>query len=650
MCGIAGYFAAEEISIREGQELISRMLAALTHRGPDGQGRYVDPHCGLACTRLAIIDVENGRIPIANEDGRVVCVMNGELYNYRTVRQALLSRGHRLINQSDSEIIPHLYEDVGVELARHLTGMFAFALWDQARRRLLLARDRFGIKPLLLACTRRLVLFASEAKALLASGQVEPRIDPRALRDLGTAGYPMPPRTMFCGIESLLPACWQTFSGKEAEGPRQYFTVPYPGLTDAAGEKGAVSEAEAVDRMRSLFDEVVRDHLVADVPVGSLVSGGIDSVSVAMRASALKSEPLSTFSMTFAQDDPGFDESDHSDLASHAMGSMHQRLPQGEIDEADYRGTIRAVEAPQVYTVAFCDYRLARAVHQAGLKVVLTGEGADETLAGYEVFKTSKLRRSLVGGRLFLRQAVIGSYLRWRHPGLYDILLPWWKVEPGVEARYGLVPPWSHQWWLLADAWRAALDPAWAPALSAGPSAIDSLPECPPNLGIEYVQDPLHRDLLFEQRSRLDGWILTLGDRVAMAHSIETRVPFLDHRLVEFTARVPSDLLLYCCREKYLLRKAMAGRIPESLRRRRKQAFNAPIERWLFGSRWPSFVEAALSPRALRRVGVFEPQGIERLRGWLSGGSSPVRRLTASWALNLALGLQIFTEEFRASL
>lgn len=649
MCGIAGYFSADGIGPDEGNALVSRMLAALAHRGPDGAGRYIDSHCGLGNTRLAIIDVANGRMPVSNEDGQVVGVMNGEIYNYRDIRKGLLSRGHRLINQSDSEVLPHLYEESGPEIAPGLTGMFAFALWDLKERRLLLVRDRFGIKPLFTARAGGLLLFASEAKALLASGRIEPRMDPRALRDLGTAGYPMPPRTMFRGIESLLPGCWQSFSPEAAGKPRRYFSVPYPGPPGVAGRESAVSGAEATDRMRHLFDEVVRDHLVADVPVGSYISGGIDSVSIAMRASARAAEPLATFSMTFSRSDAGFDEAEFSDLAARTMGSRHIRVPQAAIDEADYRGTIRAAEAPQLFTVAFCQYRLARVVREAGLKVVLTGQGADETLAGYHVFRTARVKR-LMPGPLFWKRLGVGSWLRWRDPDSYRALLSWWRAEPVLEERFGLVPPWSGQWALLADSWNTLFGPGAAVALTVDPAEAGTLPEPPPDLSVGRLRDPLHRDLLFEQRSRLEGWVLALDDRMSMAHSVEERVPFLDHRLVELTASVPSSLLLRGFREKHILREAMAGQVPESLRRRRKQAFNSPVEHWLFGGTRPAFVDAALSPEALKKLGLFDPRGLAGVRGRLSDRRPGFSRTAAAWALNLALGTQIFAEEFGASL
>ncbi len=637
MCGIVGFVARDGMAVADGQALVSRMVATLTHRGPDGCGQHVDQFCGVGCTRLAIVDVLHGAMPVSNEDGRIVAALNGEIYNYRAVRRRLLARGHRLLNQSDSEVIPHLYEEAGADMVGELTGMFAFAVWDGGRRRLLLARDRFGIKPLLIARLPGVLLFASEAKALLASGRVERHIDPRALMDLGTAGYPMPPRTMFKGVESLLPGTWRVFEVGGVETTRQYFTVPYPHRDTA----NAPPRTDPVDELRTVFDTVVRDHLMGDVPVAALVSGGIDSVSVAARASTVGAAPMTTFSMTFGGDDAGFDESRYSDLACRAIESIHHRVPQLAVDDADYRGTIRALEAPQMSTIPFCLYRLARAVRDAGIKVVLTGEGADEVFAGYRTFKRAQSRRG--DARAGEATGEFDGDPEWR-----AVVDSWWREASAVESRYGLVPPAGERWWAFADTWYQALA---ADGEGVGPrDPIDRLPERPPALACEQLKDPLHRDLLFEQRTRLDGWVLSMGDRVTMANSVEARVPFLDHRLVELSARVPSTLLLHGSREKHLLKEAMAGRIPDAVQARTKQAFNAPIDSWLFGHRSPEFVDEALAPDSLRRVGIFDRDGIARLRRWLAAGGSGFRRATAGWALNLAVGLQIFAEEFDAAL
>lgn len=651
MCGIAGYYAPEGLAPEEGAALVQRMLEALAHRGPDGRGQFIDPYAGLGSTRLAIIDVAGGRMPIENEDGRLVAVLNGELYDYREHRQRLLAAGHRLTNSSDSEILPHLYEDHGPEMVARLTGMFAFAIFDQAARRLLLARDRMGIKPLHYAYSedRRLFLFASEAKALLASGRVPRRLDPAALRDVSSTGYPMPPRTMFHGVSALPPAHWLMLEPERFRelAPRRYFQPPYAGWTPPAGERAVVpvsSLSERREELRGLFDQVVKDHLIADVEVGSYLSGGLDSVSVAARAAALSSSKLHTFAMTFPGKDRGFDESEYSSLAAQAIGSSHREVPQEAISEADYVGTIRAMEAPQVHTVAFCLYRLSRAVREAGLKVVLSGEGSDETFAGYGVFKLSQIRRSWVGRSMFLRKLAVAVALKRRQPELARRIGQWWKSEPELLARYGLVPPWVEQWWLLSDAVRGAL----RPEVRAGlPEGIDRLPERPPHFDASALTLPLQRDLAFEQASRLDGWVLALGDRLSMAHSVEVRVPFLDHRLVELSARTPPELLLRRSQEKLLLREAMRDRIPERLRLRQKRAFIAPIVSWLFGPAVPAYVRERLSPSALARSGLFDPAAIERAFAVLARGKRDFQMLEASWALNLALGLETLVDELK---
>lgn len=636
MCGIAGYFAKNGLAVDRGREILEKMRAALHHRGPDEHGYYTDQNAGLASARLSIIDLAGGKMPLSDQSGDLIMVMNGEIYDYRRTREKLIARGHEFATQSDAEVIPHLFAEHGPDTAQHLTGMFAAAVWDRKKKRLWLARDRFGIKPLFWTEVGGILFFASEIKALLANGLVDRKLDPKALRDIGSAGYVMPPRTMFSGVKSLPPATWLLIDAdKKIE--TQYWQLPYP---EASGSNKLQSNENFVDTFRALFDEVVRDHLIADVPIGSYLSGGLDSVSVAERATTLSGEKLRTFSMTFPEAGKVFDESTHSDLAAESMGSIHTRVPQGPIDEADYRGTIRAMEAPQPHTVAFCLYRLSRAVKEASLKVVLSGEGADEILAGYTVFKLGKLRRSLFGKQRWIRRLLSRIALGRRQPALHKNLLIWWRFEPQVAERYGLVPPWVEQWWLLAGGWNDVLKQPF--------EGLDQLPDSPQNL--ERAADPLHNDLRFEQRSRLDGWVLALGDRLSMAHSIEVRVPFLDHRVAELTARVPTNLLLKGWEEKHLLRAAGQGRLPDALRARQKRAFVAPVAGWLFGKDAPDYVRHALSSEVIDKHGLFRREAIERRLAITRTERRDVALLEASWTLNLALGLHVFCDEFAASI
>ena len=449
-------------------------------------------------------------MPITADEGRVVAVVNGEIYDHKETRQRLEKAGRRFATYSDSEVVPQLYAESGPDIAPHLSGMFAFAVWDRREERLVLGRDRFGMKPLYLAQKDGLWMFASEVKALLATGKIERKIDQRALLDVLTAGYPMPPRSIVEGVRALPPAMQMTLT-KSQTSTTQYWHMPY----GRRGETGLAKRTrydDAVEEVRQTFDDVVKAHLMADVEVGSYLSGGLDSVSVAARAKALGSGQLRTYSLVFPGPEKGFDESEHSRIAAAAIGSRHQEVPLEGITEADYVGTIRAMESPQVHTVAFCLYRLARAVKEDGLKVVLSGEGADETFAGYGVFRLSKLRRTPIGQWMGLRRLATRYALKNRQPELSRSLDRWWGHEKALEKRYGVVPPWVEQWWLLGD----AATPLLGRSLE--------MPESVPGLDLATITDPLQRELAFEQRTRLDGWVLPLGDRLSMAHGIEVFV------------------------------------------------------------------------------------------------------------------------------
>jgi asparagine synthase (glutamine-hydrolysing) len=646
MCGLAGYFAPAGLSSEAGRALLERMLGRIRHRGPDDQGIFVSPHCGLGSTRLSIIDLAGGHMPMSDRSGRYTAAQNGELYNHPALRQELEGRGHPFTTRSDTEVLLPLYAELGPALLPKLTGMFAVGIYDAVERRLLLGRDRFGMKPLYYAEVDGLLLFASEVKALLASGRVEAKLDPLALRDLGSAGYPMPPRTMIAGVRSLPPGHRWVLSPEATSRPERWYQVPYPNLEPsppALSRRGLDAAGEA---LREVLDQVVADHLLADVEVGSYLSGGLDSVSVA--ALAKRHAPgLRTFSMTFPANEPRFDESSHSNLAAQAIGTVHQQVLQEPIGHDDYLNTLLALEAPQVHTVGFCLYRLARAVRQAGLKVVLSGEGADEIFAGYSVFKIGKFRRSVFGRNLGLRNTLTRWTLGRRQPELARRLAGWWGREPELSARYGVIPPWVEQWWINAESFQSALAPG-ARGLW-GPAPLSELPEPPPGVELEKVQDNLHKELAFEQASRLDGWVLPLGDRLTMAHGLELRVPFLDHRVVELAARLPSSFLLGW-KEKRVLRAAMRGVIPEVLRQRQKRAFVAPVRTWLFGPEAPEFVKDYLSPASLKAGGRFDPDVIQQLWQAQAQGHRSLAALESSWTLHLALGIEAYSRALSLSL
>ncbi len=644
MCGLAGYFSAQGFAKEQGRALLERMMQALHHRGPDAQGLWLDEHCGLASTRLTIMDLSQGDMPLLSADEQQVLVYNGEIYNHPQLRESLQKDGHALRTRTDTEVILPLYQKYQAELPNYLEGMFAFAHWDKKQKRLLLARDRFGMKPLYYVHLpeKGLTLFASEVKALLATGIVPKKIAVEALREVFSAGYPMPPRTMFAGIYQLPPGGrWQL----DTEGQNQqdkYFVPSYP----QRALNNPPSRQEAAEKFRELFDQAVKRHLLADVEVGSYLSGGIDSVSVAARAGALLPTELQTFSMVFSGQDRAYDESMYSDLAARDIGSKHHQVELSSLSYEDYLGTIRAMEAPQVHNVAFCLFQLSRAVRDSGLKVVLSGEGADEVLAGYRSFRVARLRRVMDGWLKGARTGLVKLILKRKMPELSQAVPRWWGLEKSVKDRFGIVPPWVEQWWLLGEACGQMLGPV-GKELLGSPKALGLLPErAGPTEASGRPYYALHRDLVFEQQTRLDGWVLALGDRLSMAHSVELRVPFLDVPLTNYVSQLPPNYLLHRFTEKKLLREAMQTQLSEGLRQRKKRAFVAPIISWLFGEQQPDYVRRALDSERLRKEGLFDPQGVVQALEVIKGGDKGVKEMAASFTLNLVLGTSVFKEAF----
>jgi asparagine synthase (glutamine-hydrolysing) len=640
VCGIGGYFSRAPIPEDQGRAILELMARALHHRGPDDRGFLVTPHCGLLATRLSIIDVQGGHMPLFNEDGQVAVTFNGEIYNHASLRDALIAKGHAFRTRSDTEVLVHGYEDRGEDLCRDLVGMFAFAIWDERRGRLFLARDRFGIKPLLMTEVRGLHLFASEAKAIFATERSPRRLDPRALLDTMTAGYPMPARTMFSGISALSPASHRVLEVDGADRTQRYWSL-------GAGTSLVGVDAAAQD-LKHTLEATVSDHLIADVPVGSYLSGGIDSITIATLAARKVEQPLSTFSMGFSSLDAAYDETMIADLVARAIGSRHTRLEITRITADDYEGTITAMEAPQVHTVAFCLFQLSRAVRESGLKVVLTGEGSDEIFAGYGAFRLRRMRRWFGGWFRPIRDVLMSMLALITRSDVIRSMVRWSRYEDAVRSRYGLLPPWLEQWWLLLDECAQILTPGARERLMGRAKPWEVLPE--PITRERGVGSMLQQELEFERASRLDGWVLALGDRLTMAHSVEARVPFLDHRVAEIAAAAPDRFLIRGLEEKYLLRQAMQGVLVEAARTRKKRAFMAPIVRWLFADPRPSFVDETFSASALERNRLFDHHAVQESLRYVASGRRDLRALRASWALNLALGIETLTRHFGASL
>ncbi len=603
MCGIAG-----ALLVKGGAALPdpARMIATLKYRGPDGTGYFRSAACALGSARLSIIDLETGDQPVANEDESVWTVLNGEIFNFIELRAELQGLGHRFRTRSDTEVIVHAYEEFGDRFVERLSGQFALALWDTRRQRLLLARDRVGIRPLFYARSGGLLLFASEVKAILAVAPELAALDEQGLAQVFTFWSTVGERTVFKGIRSL-PAGHFLVAEKGAEWLEGYWdwTFPQgPGRTDLTLD-------EAAERLSSLLTDVVRQQLRSDVPVGAYLSGGVDSSGIV----ALARENvgiLQTFSLTF--EDPEFDESAYQRQMAEHLGVRHSsiRCTSGDIGNV-FPELIRHTETPIVRTAPAPLMLLARHVHEQGFKVVLTGEGADEVFGGYDLFKEGKIRR------FWARQPDSA----WR-PLLFSRLYPYLARSPVANRHFARLffgqrledlgsPFYAHltRWSTTRSIFRL-LSPQMQAHLT-GTSPEEELRRQLP-AGFD-TWSGLGQDQYIEVKTLLEGYLLSSqGDRVSLAHSVEGRVPYLDHRLIEFANALSPRYKLRGLHEKVLLRRSLSRILPESILKRPKQPYRAPDSRCFFQDERPlPYVQELMSESNLRRTGYFHPKAVGQL-------------------------------------
>ncbi|MBL8327845.1 MAG: asparagine synthase (glutamine-hydrolyzing) [Rubrivivax sp.] len=612
MCGIAGLFHHRSGRAPARDEL-KRLLGGVAHRGPDGQGLWQAAAVGLVHARLSLVDLAGGAQPLANEDGSLQLVCNGEIYNHHELRRDLRARGHVFRTASDSEVLVHLYEECGDALVDALDGPFALALWDARRQRLLLARDRVGMRPLVWTETADGLAFASEAKALLAlPGQLR-RLDALALAQCWAGWAPLEPRTVFEGIHSLPPG--HTLS-IEADGRRRLHRY-WDWTFDVEPALAAQPTATLAEELRERLQASVRLQLQADVPVGVYLSGGLDSSALAALmppdAHGADEPPRQAFSLRF--EDAAFDEGAAQQQAARSLGAKHHSLLCTRADiAAAFRRAVWHAELPLLRSAPAPLMLLAQRVRECGIKAVLSGEGADELFAGYDLFKEAQVRRFIARQPHSLQRRRLLQRL---HPHL--------QHSPVARGALGgaalLAGPHAPGEALFAHGprLRAGLRALslWRPEHLAG---ID-----PPALEADFgAQLPpgserwpaLSRDQYLEAHTLLSGYLLgAQGDRMAMAHGVELRHPFLDHRLIEWAGRLPPRLKLNGLREKFLLREAMRGRLPEAVRGRVKQPYRAPDAASFFNARGEpaDIVRECLSAEALTEAGWFEPARVARL-------------------------------------
>jgi asparagine synthase (glutamine-hydrolysing) len=609
MCGIAGIWNIGADREPIDRSILERMVALLRHRGPDDSGLYVSREVGLGHARLSIVDLSGGHQPMSNEDGSVWVVFNGEIYNHPDLRKQLIAKGHTFKTHSDTEVIVHLYEEVGEECVNQFNGQFAFAIWDAGTRQLFLARDRMGVRPLFYARKNDHFVFGSEMKALFADRAFPRQIDLQALDQAFTFWFPLPPRSGFAGINELPPGHTMRVT---ASGSRisRYWSLSYPTLEESTGAMPH-SERWYADTLLELLDDAVNIRLRADVPVGAYLSGGLDSSIVTTLALRHINERLKTFSIGFEEAD--FDETLHQRrLVEHLHTEHHPFLCKNAQVGDGFEKAVWYMERPVVRTAPVPMMLLSHGVRQAGIKVVLTGEGADEILAGYDIFKEAKIRRFWA--------ASPGSRLR---PFLLRRLYPYMPSLQGQSLGYitaffgqGLTdtddPFYSHRLrWQVTSSLKRFYSKATKEALRN----YDPVEELRAGLPAEFSRwHPLSKAQYLEAAHLLPGYILSSqGERMGMANSVEGRFPFLDHRVVEFAATIPPQLKLRCLKEKHILREAVRGILPDASRERIKQPYRAPDHASLFEKECRARYAEALSPPRVSDAGVFSSKAVGSL-------------------------------------
>lgn len=564
-------------------ELLARMCDVIEHRGPDDAGYYFADGVAIGMRRLSIIDVAEGRQPISNEDGSVRIVFNGEIYNYRELRELLLARGHMLATRTDTETIVHLYEDEGENCVNRLRGMFAFAIWDERQRRLFIARDRVGKKPLHYTMVGDTLVFGSEIKSLLQHPGVKREVNLEAISDFLSFGYVPDPATAFRGIYKLPPGHTLTFQDGQVS-TRRYWDFDYSGL-----ESQTLSdEREYIEQLRELIADSVRVRLESEVPLGAFLSGGIDSSTVVAAMAREMGQPVKTFSIGFSEST--FDELHYARIAARHFGADHQEFVVTPdvcqlVDEIVWHHDEPFADVSSIPT-----YVVAKMAREH-VTVVLSGDGGDELFGGYERYaidrqrqRYERLPRPVRRGLLRMSQILPrGTYGK---GFLRNIAL-----EPG--ARYVDSVTYFNQ-----DAQRALFTEESRRTL-AGYDPAASFEQA---FAAPACRDRLERLLYLDSKTYLPGDILVKVDRMSMAHSIETRAPLLDQRLIEFVQTIPAPLKLRGLEGKYILKRAVEGLVPGEILHRPKQGFDVPINRW-FNRELRELLDDTLRDRRTRERG-----------------------------------------------
>ena len=638
MCGIAGICLLRgpgNVSV----ETLSRMTGILRHRGPDESGIYVDDQVGLGHARLSIIDLAGGTQPIPNEDESLWIVFNGEIFNYPELRDTLLSRGHRFKTATDTEVILHLFEEKGPACLSDLNGQFAFAIWDSKAGELFLARDRAGIRPLHYVVTGDRLLFASEIKSIFQDREIPRKFDPEGIDQVFTFWTTLPGKTVFDGVRELPPGHFMQVGSGNIHIRRFWdFSFELP------GDQLDWPVGKIADTASELLLDSTRIRLRADVPVGCYLSGGLDSSIIATLVRRNFRNELRTFGVRFEEE--RFDEGAHQATMVDHLGVLHTEVRVSNMDIGKhFPEAVRHCEKPLLRTAPVPMFLLSDAVRRTGYKVVLTGEGADEIFGGYDIFREALLRRfwsRQPDSRL--RPLLLGKLYPYifNDPRLRNTLQSFFRI--GFDRHDDPFYSHRHRW---ENTSRNRM--FFSEEMKRATQGVDGLGDLEQRLPDDFPDwDTLAKAQYLEMVLFLGNYLLSSqGDRVAMAHSLEIRLPYLDYRLVEFLGKVPSKWKIFGMQEKHLLKRMYKDAVPESVVRRPKHPYRAPILEGLFTGNQEE-IRTALSESALRKTGMFDPKRVSRLLEKVrrAGQASEVEGMAIAGIASTQILSRQFIEEY----
>ncbi len=639
MCGIAGIChtdGPDGVSLKT----LKNMISVVRHRGPDETGIYLDDRVGLAHARLSIIDLSSGVQPMHNEDETLWIVFNGEIFNYVELREELVQKGHRFYTTSDTEVILHLFEEEGPDCVARMNGQFALAVWDAKRKELFLARDRVGIRPLYYTMLGKTLIFGSEIKSIFVDKRVRRQIDPIAMDQIFTFWTTLTPRTVFENVYELPPGHYMTVSNGTITF-KEYWNIPLC----PREEQLDLSPQEIRGRVQELLHDAIRLRLRADVPVGCYLSGGLDSSGVTASVVKNFNSDVRTFGIRF--EESHFDEAKHQNRMVSYLNVNHTDMrATNENIGASLPDCLWHCEKPLLRTAPVPLYLLSDVVHKSGFKVVLTGEGADEVFAGYNIFREAKARRFWARfPDSPKRAALIGQLYPYifNNPRLTHMLQSFF----GRDLDRTNDPIFSH---LIRWGNTSKLKTFFSNELKAEIGSYDGYEQVRESLPESYSRaDNLAKAQYLETAIFLSNYLLSSqGDRVAMAHSVEIRVPFLDFRVIDFMGRVPAKWKILGLDEKHILKKCFSDVLPDDIVNRPKNPYRAPIAQSLLNSRTAEYTQQALSEESIEKAGLFDAGRVTRLLRKIQATSRPseIEDMALAGVLSSQVIHQQFIEDF----